>query len=185
MIQLNSDALVFATARGELIPCSVESVAVELVGESAAGIDPHLLRQAASAVLHHFKVECHKTCVTVGEFAEALAKVLRGFGLDVRETIVETNPVPGPTIDLRTLASGPDGGAELFFFSRLRTSLRSQLADSPDAVRYSGLRSCVKRLAGARRWSHRCQKLQDQIVDSLRSWFDHEAKDHQCMLVVR
>lgn len=185
MIQLKSDALVFATARGELIPCSVESVAVELVGDSAADLDPQLLRQAASAVLHHFKVEQHKSCVTVGEFAQALAKVLRGFGLNVYESVVESNPVPGPTVDLRAMASEAEGGAELFFFTRLRSSLREQLAESPEAVRFSGLRSCVKRLAGARRWSGRCQRLQDQIVDALRSWFDHEAKDQECLLVVR
>ena len=185
MISLKSDALVFATARGELIPCSAESVVVELVGDSAADLDPQVLRQAATAVLHHFKVELHKSCVTVGEFAQALAKVLRGLGLHVRESAADPNPVLGPTTDLRSLAGGPGGSAELFFFSRLRSSLRSQLARSPEAVRFSGLRSCVKRLAGARRWSPRCQQLQDQIVDSLRHWFDHEANSQECLLVVR
>lgn len=185
MIALNSDALVFATARGELIPCSAESVVVELVGDSAADLDPQVLHQAAAAVLHHFKVELGQPCVTVGEFAQALAKVLRGFGLSVHECESEPNPIPGPGTDLHTLAAEAEGSAELFFFSRLRTTLRHQLAESPDAVRFNGLRSCVKQLAGARRWSPRCQRLQDHIVDSLRHWFDREARSQACLLVVR
>jgi len=187
MIALKSDALVFATARGELIPCSAESVVVELVGDSASALDPQMLRQAASAVLHHFKVELGKPCVTVGEFAQALARVLRGFGLRVRESTADSQPVPvpGPGTDLRTLAAGPGGSAELFFFQRLRHALRDQLAGEPNTVRFSGLRGCVKRLAGARRWCKRCQRLQDHIVEYLRTCLDREACTANCMLVVR
>jgi hypothetical protein len=185
MIQLNSDALMFATTRGEVIPCSAESVVVELVGSSASNLDPNMLRQAASAVLHHFKVELGKPCVTVGEFAQALARVLRAFGLQVQEDSEDPNLVLGPGTDLRSLAAGPAGGAELFFFSRLRTALRDQLSHSPEAVRFSGLRSCVKRLVGARRWSPRCQRVHDQIVSYLRSCFSHEAHAADCLLVVR
>jgi hypothetical protein len=189
MIALNSDALVFTTARGELIPCSAESVVIELIGSAASRLDPELLREASSAVLHHFKVELGQPCVTVGEFAQALAKVLRGFGLQVEESAADPNPVPGPGLDLRTLATGPAGSAELFFFARLRSAVRDQLAApssiTPRAVRFSGLRSCVKRLAGARRWSRRCEQLQDQIVDYLRHCFDDEAGTGETVLVVR
>jgi hypothetical protein len=185
MIALNSDALVFATARGELIPCSAESVVVELVGDSASMLDPELLRQAATAVLHHFKVELGKPCVTVGEFSVALARVLRGFGLQVHEAPDDPNPVPGPGTDLRSLAAGPAGAIELFFFSRLRGAVRDQLARGPSAVRFSGLRSCVMRLAGARRWSRRCQRLQDQIVEYLRCCFSRESRSTECLLVIR
>jgi len=185
MIALKSDALVFATARGEMIPCSAESVVVELVGDSASAMDPQMLRQAASAVLHHFKVELGKPCVTVGEFAQALARVLRGFGLQVRESESDSNPVPGPGTDLRTLAAGPGASAELFFFQRLRAALRDQLSVGPVAVRFSGLRGCVKRLAGARRWCKRCQRLQDHIVEYLRRCLDRESRSLDCLLVVR
>lgn len=185
MIALKSDALVFATSRGELIPCSAESVVVELVGESASLLDPQMLRKAASAVLHHFKVELGKPCVTVGEFAQALARVLRGYGLQVRESTDDSNPVPGPGTDMRTLASGPGGSSELFFFQRLRTALRDQLAAAPGTVRFSGLRACVKRLTGARRWSKRCQQLQDHIVAYLRHCLDRDSHAPDCLLVVR
>jgi hypothetical protein len=185
MIALKSDALVFATARGELIPCSAESVVVELVGDSATQLDPQMLREAASAVLHYFKVELGKPCVTVGEFAQVLARILRGFGLRVRESTADANPVPGPGTDLRTLAAGPGASTELFFYHRLRSALRDQLSVRPEAVRFSGLRGCVQRLAGARRWCKRCQRLQDHIVEYLRCCLDRESRSIDCLLIVR
>lgn len=185
MIALKSDALVFATSRGELIPCSAESVVVELVGESASLLDPQMLREAASAVLHHFKVELGKPCVTVGEFAQALAQILRGYGLQVRESTDDSHPVPAPGTDLRTLASGPAGNSELFFFQSLRTTLRDQLAVAPGTVRFSELRACVMRLTGARRWSKSCQRLQDHIVAYLRDCMGRDSRDLSCLLVVR
>jgi hypothetical protein len=51
-------------------------------------------------------------------------------------------------------------------------------------VRFSGLRGCVKHLAGARRWSPRCQGLHDQIVAYLRECLGAEARATECSLVV-
>jgi hypothetical protein len=192
MIALHSDALVFQTTHGDLVPCSVQSVVVELIGDSQATVDPALIQQAAQAVLHYFRKEKGQSQVTVAEFAEALARVLRSFGLEVSDTAAErpsttpASPTPSaPGTDLRTLlGSAPDKG-ELFFFSKLRADLRTQLARSPEFIRFSGLRGCVKQLTGARRWSRRCQKLQDQIVTYLRCCLDHEAAATRCTLVVR
>jgi len=65
-------------------------VTVELIGEAAAELDPELIRMAARAVLHYFKVEMGKTAVSVGEFSRALAAVLRGFGLSVKAGLGRT-----------------------------------------------------------------------------------------------
>jgi hypothetical protein len=51
-------------------------------------------------------------------------------------------------------------------------------------VRFRGLRGCVKQLAGARRWSHRCERLQDQIVEYLRGCLTAEPEQNECALVV-
>ena len=51
-------------------------------------------------------------------------------------------------------------------------------------MRFHGLRVCVKQLAGARRWSNRCELLQDQIVDYLRGCLTAETKENECALVV-
>jgi hypothetical protein len=51
-------------------------------------------------------------------------------------------------------------------------------------VRFHGLRRCVKRLAGARRWSRRCDRLQAQIVAYLRGCLTAETAQNECALVV-
>ncbi|MDB6026468.1 MAG: hypothetical protein JWM68_2691 [Verrucomicrobiales bacterium] len=189
MIQLNPDCLIFQTAAGENIPCSAELVTIELIGEAASSLDPDVIENASAAVLHYFKKELGRTFVTVAEFAEALEKVLRGFGLSVKKFATsgaKQRKLPRVAEDdLRQIAAESGKGFELFFFSNLREHLHQKIAsDSPEIVRFNGLRSCVKQLVGARRWSHRCQDLNDQIVDYLRICLSAEGKP-SCALVVR
>ena len=73
---------------------------------------------------------------------------------------------------------------ELFFFSHLRQELQRQLEQSPQIVRFNGLRPCVKQLAGASRWSRRCELLSDQIVDYLRTCCQADTRSQACTLVV-
>ena len=70
MIKLHSDCLVFETAQGEQIPCSAESVSVEMLGDAGAVIDPEVVRAAAAAVLHYFRHELGRESVTVAEFVD-------------------------------------------------------------------------------------------------------------------
>ena len=83
MIQLKSDCLLFQTNDGEQGPCSAEWVTLELMGEGASLVDPEVVRHASAAVLHYFKHELKRQFVSVSEFALALEKVLRNFGLSV------------------------------------------------------------------------------------------------------
>lgn len=193
MIQLHPDCLMFQLEGGEFIPCSAELVTVELMGDAAGMLDPELIRNAAQAVLHYFRVDLGRTAVSIREFSQALAAVLRGFGLSVK-------PAPAPDAgaegegdaprsigesDLRLLACESGKGFELAFFPRLRDELRQQLGQSPRRVCFTGLRGCVKQLAGARRWSERCQSLSDQIVEFLRQCLSSEPGAAACALVVR
>jgi hypothetical protein len=192
MIQLHPDALFFKTSSGEIIPCSAEQVTVEFIGDAKSLLDPQLVQHAAHAVLHYFKVEQGKNQVSVGEFAQALATVLRGFGLEVRDSDTDDPPAQTPATglrpvaeaDLRQLAFDSGKGFELLFFSRLRNELRCQLRRSPRMIRFKGLRGCVKQLAGARRWNGRCQQLNDQIVGYLRDCLNTETRPDFCSMVV-
>src|SRR5215475_3524304 len=85
MIALASDCLLFQTKSGESIPFSAEMISVELSGDGIGFFDPEFLKNAASAVFHYFKHDLGRITVTVGEFATALEKVLRGFGLKATE----------------------------------------------------------------------------------------------------
>ena len=189
MIALASDCLLFETSSGESIPFSAEMISVELTGDGIGVFDPEFLKHAASAVFHYFKHDLGRITVTVGEFAGALEKVLRGFGLESepeeKNSVAKNSPDRRVSkSDLRKLACESGKGFELFFFPRLRDELRQQLLLDPEVVHFRGLRSCVKQLTGARRWSRRCQSLQDQIVEFLRNCFTTESSQPNCALLV-
>lgn len=184
MIALADDYLVFQTVNGDSIPFSAEMISVELGGDSSGLFDPEFLKDAASAVFHYFKNDLGRVTVTVAEFANALEKVLRGFGLAPQSA----DEAPGePRVlkaDLCQLACESGKGCELFFFPRLRDEVRQQLQQAPQIIHFRGLRRCVKQLTGARRWTPRCQKLHDQIVEFLRNCFTAEATEPSCALLV-
>jgi len=188
MIQLRTDCLIFETSDGDNIPCTADWVTFELLGECADLIDPQIIHNASAAVLHYFKYELNRQHVSVGEFAAALEKVLRGFGLSVYAdsgaTMTPRPPVRALATDLRVLAVGANKGFELFFFPQLRDEVRRRLQESPDVVRFHDLRGCVKQLTGARRWSSRCDALSDQIVEFLRQVWQTENATGSCSLVV-
>jgi len=181
MIALHSNYLLFQLANGESLPCSAEMITVEIVGETGVPFDHDLLRHVVASVFHYFKCELERETVTAGEFSFALEKVLRHLGC--------TLPVGSPDTeiseaDLGRLAGETGDHLELFFFPRLRDELRLRLRQSPRVLRFRGLRGCVKQLAGARRWSNRCEALQDQIVAYLRECLSAEPEPARCALVV-
>ena len=184
MIALNSDYLLFQLANGESVPCSAGMISVEIIGDADDLLDPETLRHAAASVFHYFKTELARETVTIGEFAVALEKVLRDLGLTLRPQEDESRAPEILKSDLHHLARETAGNLELLFFPRLRDELRQQLEQSPRLLRFHGLRGCVKQLAGARRWSHRCEKMREQIVEYLRGCLTAEKNQGDCALVV-
>jgi hypothetical protein len=167
------------------------------MGDATELLDKEMIVHAAEAVLHYFKAEKGQTTVSVAEFSEALERVLRGLGLDVKsaepedETLsVTTNEIVKsvrPRVvetDLQSIAGESDTGCELLFFPRLREAVRHELSGGPLVLRFRGLRGCVKLLTGCKRWGPHCQSLSDQIVDYLRSCLTSESAGSDCALVV-
>jgi hypothetical protein len=183
MIALHSECLVFQMNNGESIPCSPDMIAVEIVGEGNSQLEPETLRHAAASVFHYFKIELAREAVTIGEFSLALEKVLHHLGYTIHAHAAD-RPGEISDADLGQLANETGGSLELFFFPRLRDELRIRLRSGPRVVRFRGLRGCVKQLAGARRWTSRCEDLQDQIVAYLRGCLTAETAQHACALVV-
>ena len=184
MILLRPDCLVFETCSGENIPCCVEEVAIEMIGEAANCLDKELIQNAATGVLQYFKEQLGRTSVSVAEFSLALEQALANLGLNMK---AGTPQGPSPHVaeaDLRRLAFQSGKGCELFFFRSLREELRRKLDLSPRVLCFRGLRLCVKQLTGAKRWSARCQSLDDQIVDFLRTCLSSEKGGETCALVV-
>lgn len=184
MILLRSDCLVFEMANGDAIPCTAESVTIELLGESLQGVNQEVVQNAAAAVLHYFKEEQQRQTVSVGEFAAALEKVLQNLGYDVIHEAGESRAGDVREADLTHLV-GDLQEFELTFFPRLRDLLRDQLSGSPRLLRFRNLRGCVKKLTGARRWCGRCEVMSDQIVEYLRTCLSVEECAAPCGLIVQ
>jgi hypothetical protein len=183
MTLLPTNFLEFNVPGEGLIPCNGHAVTVQLTGEAAHLLDEELVQNAAAGVLEYFAREEKRQSVSVGEFTAALETVLRGFGLSHVKAGSGTGMSAGglAEADLGALVGE---GLELFFFQRLREELRRQVAPQPRVVRFHGLHGCVMQLAGARRWSPRCQQLHDRIVDYLRSSLRLESSTAACGLVV-
>ena len=177
MIQLHTDCLVFETLDGETIPCSAQDVSVELLGDAVHELEPHMITEAAEAVLFYFKVDLGRNSVSVGEFTMALERVLRGFGFKIMATGEDGDrPHSDATeTDLHDLAHQVGEGLEMVFFCTLRDQIHADLHGKPELLRVKGLRKAVSKLTGAKQWSPRCQKLNDQIVEYLR----HIVSQHQ------
>ena len=187
MILLKPDYLLFQMSSGETIPCSAEIVTVELMGQSASGMDPGIIKNAAAAVLHYFKEELGRDSVSIQEFSAALEHVLRKFGFSVTgEEEASGQPPAVAEVDLFRLADAAGGPVELLFFQFLREEVsRFQArAQAPGILRFTGLRASVKQLLGARRWNGRCRAFRDQVVDYLRDCFSHH-HDPGSTLVIR
>jgi hypothetical protein len=186
MIQLAEDCLVFRTSGGDNIPYSAEMISVEIMGKHASLFDADFIKHAATAVLHYFRDELDRESVTVAEFTLALEKILRGFNIATAADAQSDQAAPRVLhSDLFRIATEAHDAGELFFFPRLRDELRAQLRHEPQMLCFRGLRKCVKQLAGARRWTPRCQSLQDQIVEFLRTCMTQENPRAHCALVVK
>jgi len=206
MIALRDDFLLVAQEGGHYIPCSVEHLTLELAGSAAHQVDPEWMKQAASGVLHYFKDELGKSHVTVAEFSSALSKVFQGLGLTAEVSAIEPpaagpggSPAAEPSAqplatepprvvwrgDLLAIASESGKLGELAFQQALLSQLASALESGPQAVEFSGLRSCVKMITGRKHWCPECRRWSAWIVDLLRSWLSEKAADRHVSLVVR
>jgi hypothetical protein len=62
--------------------------------------------------------------------------------------------------------------------------LHHQILQGLKVLRFRRLRDCVKQLAGARRWSPRCQGLKEQIVSYMRQCLIAESNPVEFSLIV-
>jgi len=184
MIWLGSEYLMFQMPSGESVAFSSDAIAVEIVDETDGELDTNMVKQAANAVYHYFKHELGRQTVTVGEFAQAMEKALDGFEISIVSTQRQRTASTVAESDLCKMARDSGRAFELNFFPRLRDELKTQLLSSPNVVRFSGLRGCVKELTGAKRWSSRCTAMEEQIVGYVRECLNTDAAKAGCMLVV-
>ncbi len=183
MILLAEDCLLFELPNGSSVPLRPEMIRFEVPETANTVLNADTVNEAAAAVFYYFKHELKRSSISLGEFTLVLEKVLRELERAAKDARL-INPANHRTeSDLGKLADKVDG-VELLFFAELRRALRSHLCKSPSALHFCGLRRCVKRLSGARRWNNRCQTLSDQIVAYMRSCLEAEVGEKTCTMIV-
>src|SRR5215471_3712212 len=150
MIALAEDCIFLRRENGEGKPLTPEAIAIEIEADGALPFDHDFVKEAAAAVLHHFRTNTRRDSITFGEFAEALQQVLQNFSL-FNKPASSTGAIA--EADLLRLAAESGENFELTFFPRLRDEVRAHLKQSPQMLRFRGLRGCVMQLTGARRWN--------------------------------
>ena len=189
MIQLRSDCLVFEVSGGDKIPCSAETVTLELLGDAAGQLDPQTVREAAAAVLHYFREDLGRETVTVAEFTAVLERVLRGLGFDVKASDNAPPPAPAPAeravaADLGQLLAEA-GGRALDFYPRLRTRLEELLGEAPGTLHLHGLQRSARQLAARQRWCPATEAASDEIVHFVRAVWESAPEAAGRTLVIR
>lgn len=181
MIALAADCILLRRNNGELEPMSSQAISIEVISDGQPPFDEDFIKEASTAVLHYFKNEEGRDSVTLGEFAEALEKVLTGFTPAKSPDQKKASHVV--EADLHGLVGESETAFELNFFPKLRAELQTHLRLSPQLLRFRGLRDCVLRLTGARRWTPRCRNLEEQIVSFLRECLAAESQSACALLV--
>ena len=184
MISLASDCLLFQLANGESVPFSAEMISVEVSGDSAgssnrissntrptrSSITSRTTSAARRSPSPNSPARWKKSCA-----ASASCRPRRPEAVTPRPPVLDA--------DLLHWRANPGWVVNCFSFPACATNY-GPLRSEPRLVRFHGLRGCVKQLAGARRWSPRCQTLQVQIVEYLRECLSAETRAGECALLV-
>jgi hypothetical protein len=97
-----------------------------------------MLRHAAASVFHYFKVELERETVTVGEFAGALEKVLRGLGLTLRAGGLESRSREAIETDLGRSRANPPTALNFFSSRDCETNCASSSGNPRASCAFAG-----------------------------------------------
>lgn len=145
----------------------------ETLTNATAGTDvPSWMAEDISRGVESFLTNHYKgTVIDSDELFDRIEKTLSNLGLNEVAANIDKTPPP-VRISLSELARRAGTGYELAFFQLLDDELRSAAAGGAFRVECHGLRTCVRRLSSAKRWTNRCRVLESEItefVDSTRN----------------
>ena len=166
MIQPREDIAWVRAKDGRLTPFDADRLAhsIQLACEFAGHSDNLLAESVASAV-HRYACECERNhAIAAAEIAQIVLDVLTMLTCN---DIARAYACRGEWLEIRL---DEIAGFELEFYRRLDATLRTASGNEEMAVMHlRGLRSCVMRLRGTRRWGDSCRLLADEIVDFVRA----------------
>jgi hypothetical protein len=167
MIQLREDIAWVRQADGRCEPFDVAQLTASIHRAiAAAGLTDQLLAESIAAAIYHYTCEiCRQQTIAASEIEELVIAVLTMLDLDM---VVQTYERRRQSAQIQLDRLTDTADFELGFYRRLDTELAAVAADELEWVQLSGLRACVMRLRGARRWGESCRVLADEIVAFVR-----------------
>lgn len=134
----------------------------------AAGQADSVLAEGVAAAMQSYAIECRAgQPIAVGELTRIIGELLSmlGFPEIARAYVRQTQRTE---VRLDHMVAAADTSFELGFFHRLDAALDVIADEQLSAMQLRGLRACVMRLRGARRWNQRCRQLAEDIVNHVR-----------------
>jgi hypothetical protein len=166
MIQARMDIAWVRGADGRLTPFDPDRLAqsVALACEFTGHPD-RLLAESVAAAVQQYACECEPARVIADyEIERIVLGVLTALAC---ESVARAYACRHEWAEIRL---DQIGGFELEFYRQLDEALRAASgAEEMARVHLRGLRACVMRLRGARRWGGSCRALADEIVEFVRA----------------
>lgn len=130
------------------------------------------VEEICAGILQYLETKCPLKLLHLDDLYERLRKMLVKIGCQPIAEKLE-RVAPPVTLSLVRPALEAGNGFELAFFETLRTELSNLRDMGAEEVRFTGLRSSVLILRGAKQWDKRCEILLQEIRSFITAW-DHE-----------
>lgn len=164
MISLPSVLPYIRIGSSSLALCEPEWLS-DTLRNAADGTDvPEWIVSDISRGVESFLANHYKGCyIDSSDLFERIEKALSSIGLSRIAERMDRTPPP-MRVSLSDLARRAGTGYELGFFHLLGEALQSAASGGACRIELHGLRSAVRRLVGAKKWTERCESLQRLIV---------------------
>lgn len=138
---------------------------IQTLTNATEGTDvPKWMAQDISRGVESFLIKHYKgTVIDSDDLFARIEKTLASLGLNEVAANIDKTPPP-VRVSLSELARRAGTGYELAFFRLLEEQLESATAGGARQVEFHGMKNCVRRLSSSKKWSQRCDLLQDEIV---------------------
>lgn len=167
MIQLRQDVVWVCDADGKRTPFDVMRLAASLnAAMHAAGITDPAMAEDLAKTAYTFTIEnCDDQTIAAAEIVKLIVEVLPTIGL---AAVAQMYLQRGHRLEIQLDRLMDDAGFELSFYRQLDHKLEIVGSRELQRVHLHGLRACVMRLRGVRRWNEGCRALADDIVGFVR-----------------
>jgi hypothetical protein len=169
MIRLLEDIAWVRFEDGHLAPFDEHRLALSIqrVAEDVGDADWWLAESIAAAV-HAYAMKVRSDgVIPSAEITQIVGAVLSTLGYEKISLAYGQGP-NRVAIQLHELMSRTNAAFELEFFQRLDRALDVAASSRLSVMEVNGLRTCVMRLRGARRWTAGCRQLAEEIVTHVR-----------------